>query len=194
MQQVLVPEQAEVLRVHIRLAPGESLCGIVDGARDLELAYEAKCLYKKEIWNLFESDVAEALADVAPYLIMFDPGEGYLENWTRRIGKSAGILFMAASDPYKLYAHLRHILIVEDEEHQPFFFRFYDPRVLRIFLTTCTLEQLDEFYGPVRAWICESAEGNGYTAYVRGDQGQLEEKRLIVGELVSAEGKLTIRR
>ena len=181
------PEPAEVLRAHIRLAPGESLCGIVDGARDLELAYEAKCLYEKEIWNLFESDVAEALADVAPYLIMFDPGEGYLESWSRRLGKSAGILFMAASDPYKLYAHLRNILIVEDEDNQPYFFRFYDPRVLRIFLPTCTLEQLDEFFGPVHAWICESAEGDGYIEYIRGNRGQLEEKRLAVDELVSAD-------
>ncbi|HEY5707586.1 MAG TPA: DUF4123 domain-containing protein [Terrimicrobiaceae bacterium] len=185
--ELLPAEHAKTLRAQIRLDPGESLCGIVDGARDLELAFEAKCLYKKEIWNLFESDVAEALADVAPYLTAFDPGEGYLENWTARLGKSAGILFIAASDPYKLYAHLRHILVVEDEEHQPFFFRFYDPRVLRIFLPTCTSEQLDEFFGPVRAWICESAEGDGYIEYIRGDQGQFEEKRLVVDELVSVD-------
>ena len=180
-------EQAAILRAFLRLAPDESLCGIVDGARDLELAYEAKCLYQKEIWNLFESDVADALADVAPYLIVFDISEGYLGNWTSRLGKSAGILFTAAADPYKLYAHLRHILIVEDEEHQSFFFRFYDPRVLRIFLPTCTLEQLDEFFGPVRTWICESAEGDGYIEYTRGDQGQLVERRLAVDELVSAD-------
>ena len=138
MQETASEKALKALRDSIDLASGESLCAIVDAARDLELAYEAKCLYNKEIWNLFESDVAEALADVAPYLIVFDPNEGYLESWISRLGKSAGILFIAASDPYKLYAHIRYIFIVEDEENQPFFFRFYDPRILRAFLPTCT--------------------------------------------------------
>ena len=187
MQEAPSEEALESLRDCIRLSPDECLCAVVDAARDLELAYEAKCLYNKEIWNLFESDVAEALGDVAPYLIVFDPNEGYLESWTSCLGKSAGILFIAASDPYKLYAHLRDIFIVEDEDNQPFFFRFYDPRVLRTFLPTCTLEQLEEFFGPVRAWICESAEGDGYVAYFRGDQGQLEQTRLVADELVSTD-------
>ena len=187
MQETASEKALEALRDSIDLASGESLCAIVDAARDVELAYEAKCLYNKEIWNLFESDVAEALADVAPYLIVFDPNEGYLESWISRLGKSAGILFIAASDPYKLYAHIRSIFIVEDEENQPFFFRFYDPRILRAFLPTCTLDQLDEFFGPVRVWICESAEADGCIAYIRGDQGQLQQARIVANELVSTD-------
>ena len=60
-------ELANALRQAIQLAPGEHLFGVVDGAQDLELAFEAKCLYGQEIQSLFEPDMAAA-ADVAPYL------------------------------------------------------------------------------------------------------------------------------
>jgi hypothetical protein len=169
-------ELGDYLRAQIRLVSGESLYGIVDAARDMELAFEAKCLYKQEIQTLFEGKVASALADVAPYLIMIHPNGGYLKNWARHWGNSAGILFTTSADAHDLYAHLRHIFIVEDEQNQPYFFRFYDPRVLRTFLPTCTLQQLDEFFGPVRTWICETTEENGCIVYARGAQGQLEQK------------------
>jgi Domain of unknown function (DUF4123) len=169
---------AEALREEIRLAPGESLYGIVDSARDLDLAFEAKCLYHQEILSLFQGDAAEAVADVAPYLLMIDPSGGYLENWANHKGKSAGILLTTSADRNNLYAHLRQIFVVEDEEHQQFFFRYYDPRVLRNFLPTCTPEQLAEFFGPVRVWVSESAEGDGYLAYTRGAEGQLKQDRI----------------
>src|SRR5580704_16119961 len=171
---IAAAELADSLRAQIRLDPGESIYGIVDGARDLELAFEAKCLYKQQIRTLFEGDVASALADVAPYLIMIDPRGGYLKSWASHWGNSAGILFTTSADPHDLYAHLRHIFIVEDEQNQPYFFRFYDPRVLRTFLPTCAPRQLGEFFGPVRTWICETAEGDGCSVYLRGAQDQLE--------------------
>lgn len=181
---------AEALRVEIRLAPGESLYGIVDSARDLELAYEAKCLYQQEIWSLFQGDAAEAVADVAPYLLMIDPAGGYLENWANRWGGSAGILLTTSTDRNNLYAHLRQIFVVEDEDHQPYFFRYYDPRVLRNFLPTCAPEQLAEFFGPVRTWVSESAEGDGYMAYTRGAEGQLKQDRVAnyAGNALSVHG------
>ena len=55
--------------------------------------------------------------------------------------------------------HLRKIFIVEDDEGQEYFFRYYDPRVLRTFLPTCSKCQLDEFFGPIEVAICESSDG-----------------------------------
>ena len=52
-----------------------------------------------------------------------------------------------------------HIFNVADEDGQTFFFRFYDPRVLRAFLPTCSPSQLTDFFGPVRAMIVESEGG-----------------------------------
>ena len=60
---------ADALREYIQLSAHEALYGVVDGAQDLELAYEAKCLHGHEIRSLFQGEAADALADVAPYVV-----------------------------------------------------------------------------------------------------------------------------
>jgi hypothetical protein len=120
-------EAADALRRHLRLGLGESLFGVVDAARDLELAFEAKCLYSQEIHSLFAGDVAPALAEVAPYVVPIQPDSGYLENWTRRWGDSAGILLVTRDSVDRLREHLRQIFVVTDEDDQEYFFRYYDP-------------------------------------------------------------------
>jgi Domain of unknown function (DUF4123) len=164
-------ELAEALRAQIRLAPGESLYGIVDSARDLELAYEAKCLYQQEIWSLFEGDAAEAVCDVAPFFMMIDPASGYIENWVSRWGKCAGILFTTSTDPYSLFAHLRHLFISEDESGQEYFFRFYDPRVITPYLPTCTPQELALFFGPIHSIIAEDPSGEAPLCFSLGPTG-----------------------
>ena len=48
---------------------------------------------------------------------------------------------------------------LEDEkDEKEVYFRFYDPRVLRTFLPTCTPEETTEFFGPVRSYLVEAEE------------------------------------
>ncbi len=162
---------AEALRARLQLAPGESLYGIVDGAQDLELAYEAKCLYGQEIRSLFEGDMAPVVAEVAPYLVPIDPAGGYLENWCRRWGKNAGVLLTTSANLEQLCRHLRGIFVVQDEEGQEFFFRYYDPRVLRAFLPTCTPEETKHFFGQVHRFLAEGCEPGMLLRYVVASDG-----------------------
>ena len=46
--------------------------------------------------------------------------------------------------------------MVQDEGGQEYFFRYYDPRVLRKYLPTCTPEEVRSFFGPVRSFIAEN--------------------------------------
>jgi hypothetical protein len=163
-------QRAEALRAQLQLAPGESLYGIVDGAQDLELAYEAKCLYGQEILSLFEGDMAPAVAEVAPYLVPIDPASGYLENWCRRWGTNTGILLVTVASADDIYKHLRDIFVVQDEGGQYYFLRYYDPRVLRTFLPACSTEEAVKFLGPARAIILEDADAQRLLRYsVRPD-------------------------
>lgn len=104
----------------------------------------------------------DALADVAPYLVRLTPDDWLLaalvhEGW----GQSWGI-FLDCPKPFdQVRRHFRHFLRVRAEGEKDFlFFRFYDPRVLRIFLPTCTPEQLAEFYGPILRFFGEGSEGD----------------------------------
>ncbi len=148
---------AEALRKQIDLQPGESLYGIVDAAQDKELAFEARDRFKLPIRMLFQGEAAQYMDDVAPYLVPIDPAGEYLECWAQRWGKNAGILLTTSAHPEVLFRHLREIFVVKDEGGQEYFFRYYDPRVLRAYLPTCTAEEADKFFGLVQAVFVESA-------------------------------------
>ena len=146
---------AEALREQIKLQPGERLYGIVDAAQDKELAFEARDRFKLPIRMFFQGEAAEYMDDVAPYLIPIDPESEYLESWAQRWGKNVGILLTSSADPQKLFRHLREIFVVKDEEGQEYFFRYYDPRVLRVFLPVCNADERDAFFGSVHCFLLE---------------------------------------
>lgn len=49
--------------------------------------------------------------------------------------------------------------MVEDENGQPLYFRFYDPRVLGAFLPTCTDQQRGAVFGDIEAFVIEGPRG-----------------------------------
>jgi hypothetical protein len=54
--------------------------------------------------------------------------------------------------------HLRRFLRVTDERGKQLLFRYYDPRVLRIYLPTCTTAELETFFGPLVRFVAEDAD------------------------------------
>ena len=106
--------------------------------------------------SLYKGRSEEDLADVAPYLFSFEFKSNfsnwYLENgW----GNSWGVFVQSQCDFEQVYTHFRKFLLVKTENGQELYFRFYDPRVLKIFLPTCDKKQIIEFFGPVESFIVE---------------------------------------
>jgi hypothetical protein len=112
-----------------------------------------------EATSLYKGPTADELADVAPYLARCEPGSR-LNQWLfgTAWGQSAGIVLLSEAEPEELRAHLRRFLMVLDESGKTLYFRFYDPRVLRIFLPTCDAEQLKSLFGPVTAFVAEDED------------------------------------
>ncbi|MDJ0839931.1 MAG: DUF4123 domain-containing protein [Acidobacteriota bacterium] len=150
-------------KAHIEDRP---LYGLVDGAQDLTLAILAREACGQEIRTLFQGKNAENLAYVAPYVFPIDPDSLYLQYWTEAIGENAGILLTSDAGFDAVHAHLRDIFIAQDEEDQEYFFRYYDPRVFRTYLPTCTNEEAAQFFGPVSSFLVEDEEGEGYLYYI----------------------------
>ena len=172
---------AAAIRARIGLRPGECLYGIVDAAQDKDLAFEARDRFKLPIRMLFQGEAAEYMGDVAPYLVPIDPASEYLECWAQRLGKNAGILLTTSAHPEKLFRHLREVFVVKDEEGQEYFFRFYDPRVLRPFLPTCTPEQALEFFGPVSSCLCAAEASESLLRFTVGKSGVRQEVIEVIG-------------
>jgi hypothetical protein len=146
--------------VEQRLGLEESaLYAVLDAARDdLVLPWirtsgaDAVCLY--DGWQ------ANELSDVAPYLVSVPRGSEHLrallaESW----GRCWGVYLSSNAEVRELRRHLRRFLRVRVEGRGRMLFRFYDPRVLRAFLPTCTVEEANAFFGPVDAFVAEGHAG-----------------------------------
>jgi len=78
----------------------------------------------------------------------------HAEQW----GNSWGCFVWALADFKALRRHFRRFLMVEDERAKRMYFRFYDPRVLRVFLPTCTTAEALEFFGPIKYFVMEASD------------------------------------
>jgi hypothetical protein len=97
-------------------------------------------------------------------------------------GDSWGI-FMTSSDSLEnLRRHFRHFLLVQDEDGKELYFRFYDPRVLRVYLLTCTVEEARQFFGPVDSFLVENEDAQELLRFSLGSLGVSSETILLVGQ------------
>ena len=115
--------------------------------------------------SLLAGELGAELSDVAPYLVEFRDRSSFGRWWFEQWGQSVGVLLEAPTGLDKLRAHLRTLLIVRHEDGQKYFFRFYDPRVSRVFLPNCTRNEAMRFFGPITAIHCEGEGGKELLTY-----------------------------
>jgi Domain of unknown function (DUF4123) len=137
---------------------GEHLYAILDAARDdriLELLRDSGEHYQ----SLYEGQQGEDLANFAPYLVELPNGCPLLralikEGW----GKSWSIYFTSPKSFQEIRKHFRHFLFVQTDDGKELYFRFYDPRVLRVFLPTCITDESSQFFGPIQTFLIEDED------------------------------------
>jgi hypothetical protein len=138
---------------------------IVDAARDKSILAELMAA-KEEKVCLFRGEKAVEMAQVAPYLVKLDRGQGFTQ-WliNKGWGNSWGIFMVSRLNFVKLEIHCRDLFQVYDEEGRPLLFRYYDPRVLRVYLPTCNSQELKLFFGPVNHIVLEDDDSSGLLRY-----------------------------
>ncbi len=128
---------------------------ILDGAR-LGQSIEQLKEHHATCVSLYRGQSEQAMHDVAPYLVRLQPRSS-LNRWLfeNGWGNSWGIFIRSDALIQDLRKHFRKFLLVQSEDGEELYFRFYDPRVLRVYLPTCTSAELTEFFGPVQKYIVE---------------------------------------
>ena len=139
---------------------GETLYALLDSARKPEIALRLRGS-NLEYDSLYRGRSEETMWDVAPYLVRWEPSSEFFswvlqEGW----GESWGIFLTSTASLEELCKHFRQFLLATLEDGRQVYFRFYDPRVLRVFLPTCTLEETSRFFGPVLCYLIESEQTN----------------------------------
>ncbi len=150
-------DEAAVQKLHRHLfsVPDGKVYALLDGASVkglLKKLHECRpehvCLY----WGKLEPDIAE----VAPYLVRLEPEADFTqwvleEGW----GKHWGIFAVTKEILRTMRQHFRRFTMVRAPDGKNLLFRFYDPRVLRVFLPSCKQWELKDFFGPVLAYAME---------------------------------------
>jgi hypothetical protein len=136
---------------------------VVDAARDPRIIglLDATGL---ERCCLFAGPLSPALRAAAPHLVHLAPDVRFTRDWLQHgWGHSWGVLTIAPPDVtlQQLRQHLRTLLRVRDDTGRTLMFRFYDPRVLRAYLPTCTATETLQVFGPVHQFVCEPGPANG---------------------------------
>jgi hypothetical protein len=134
---------------------GESLYAVLDGASVPGLTV-ALLRYAPENVCLYSGELDVQLARVAPYLIRVEPDSGCAE-WLLREGWGAhwGIFAVAGVGLREMRKHFRKFLRVRGPDDRPLYFRYYDPRVFRVYLPTCNPAETEFLFGPVTRYTVE---------------------------------------
>ncbi len=149
--------RVEAIRRRLSESP-QNLYAVLDGASVPDLAAR---LSEHQVNHLclLPGELAPELARVAPYLAEIQVQSPFFALLsTSGLGPHWGIIAASDADLRSLRMHFRACLSVWDPDGKPLYFRFYDPRVLRVYLPTCNTEELQLLFGPVTAFYAESVE------------------------------------
>lgn len=154
---------------------------LLDAARDEAIApltwhspLPSTCLYA--------GTLSPALQRAAPYLVQLSPRAALTDTLLRHWGDAWGVWMVAPADVtlQALRRHWRQWTRVEAPDGSRLVFRFYDPRVLRVFLPTCTPAETERFFGPVQRLYVES-EAPGQAIVYSHQRGRLHTATVPLG-------------
>lgn len=117
--------------------------------------------------SLFDGEEATTLEDVAPYLVRVSPR---VLDWliTERWPDPWGVFLLGECAFENLRVHAAQLTHAESPEGKPWHLRYYDPRVLGQFLSTCTDAELGTCFGPLEAFGITDPETYGVTLFRLG--------------------------
>jgi hypothetical protein len=112
---------------------------------------KARSLGSERAMSLYNGTAQEDYWAIAPYLCKADVE---LLQWIKQSlwSEPWGIIAVSKADFGALRAHFRKFLMVQSPEGEYWYFRFYDPRVLPVFLKSSNAEEAKELFGPIQAF------------------------------------------
>jgi len=140
---------------------GDSVYWLLDGARDPGIVQWLRS-GELRFSCLYSGRLTPSLEAAAPYLVQLMPkSPSTRELLERGWGRAWGIFILApaALPMLAIRLHLKKFLRVRTEDKKLLMFRYYDPRVLSVFLPTCTDEEFTRFLGPLNRLLVELDEG-----------------------------------
>ena len=126
---------------------------VIDGAACPDLRFK---IYDWEPKShcLWRGELAPDMQEVAPYLVQLEQTSSFTD-WLLEKGwaNNWNIFVESPLEDDVFQQQIRKLLTVESPEGKPLMFRFYDPRVLKMYTETMTNEQAPDFFAGVLRFI-----------------------------------------
>lgn len=159
--------------------PALTTYALLDGASIPDLLEYLDSL-QPEYVCLYRGELKAGVEEVAPYLVQLEEGHPFT-RWLldKGWGEHYGVFVQSAEPITVVRLHLRRSLRVYTEEGKGLLFRYYDPRVLRVFLPSMTAEEAKAFFGPVQAFLCEAEDAMQLLRFIKKEASVVRECRLL---------------
>lgn len=136
---------------------------------------------------LFSGNLEPDHADAAPYLAKMEQSSRFLKStlengWGNHWGIFVGV--PSGIELRQLRKHFRTFLMVRSFDGKPLYFRYYDPRVFRVYLPTCNQEEMKHVFGPVGFYAMEADDGQ-MLLQIRPDKYKPRVEEVRFGEAVA---------
>ena len=146
---------------------------ILDGARDKQIerlvrlgSLKSSCLY--------EGKLTFKMTQAAPYLVRLEKDHPQtLEILQKGWGNSWGIFAITyqGATHINVRHNCRKIARVKGPNGKNLVFRYYDPRVLRTYITQCDINDAEKVFGPISEFIVEGEQTNTMHRFKRVESG-----------------------
>jgi hypothetical protein len=148
-------DRVEAIRGKLFREDGGAIFAVLDGAGTPGLLQQLAD-HEPEHICLYSGDLEPDMAEVAPYLVKLEP-KAQFTDWVveHGWGNNWGVFAETSENMQSMRKHFRSFLTVYDETGKSLLFRYYDPRVLRVYLPTCNGEELKTMFGPVQSYLLE---------------------------------------
>lgn len=161
--------------------PEANVCTVLDGASVPELP-ELLWEHQPEHVCLYRGELEPDMAAVAPYLVKLEYNHPFTtivceQGW----GNHWGIFMQtpAEVDIRLLRNHFRKFLMVYDPDGKLIYFRYYDPRVLRVYLPICNAEEIKIVFGPVGSYMMEEGDPSNLLRFIF-DEGKVSVEKVLL--------------
>jgi hypothetical protein len=143
------------------------LYAILDACDQPAIPAKVVELGDKRAVSLYRGTAEEEYWAIAPYLVHLD---SEMVDWIVAAlwNEPWGIFAVSEVSLDVIRRHFRKLLTVQSPDGDNLYFRFYDPRVLKTFVQTCTNADLQEFFGPISSFILADLDQKTFAVLIEG--------------------------
>ena len=156
-----------------KFAAGGYLYAILDAYQAPAVPPKVQELGKERALSLFVGTAEQKYWELAPYLIAVE--EATLDWILQDLGSQPwGVFALSKSGLETLRTHFRRFLIVQLPDGERWYFRYYDPRILTIYLSKCLPHELEIFYGPIRGFAIPDVDTGDISLFYMTEGPRIE--------------------